>query len=149
MTVARRAYEADACWKFWAISMSSSPEAPRPRSWYEKFRDAFRGVRSGMRGQSSFQVHIAVAIAVIIAAWLLHVELWQWCVLLLCIGGVLTAEMINSALEHLAKAIDRDHNPHLGDALDTGSAAVLFASLAAAVVGVVILAGKFIALLHK
>ncbi|HZZ29960.1 MAG TPA: diacylglycerol kinase [Pirellulales bacterium] len=125
----------------------SGTRSPTPRTWYEKFRDAFRGVRSGMRGQSSFQVHIAVAVAVIVAGCALRVELWQWCVLLLCIGGVLTAEMVNSALEHLAKAVDEQRNPHLGDALDTGSAAVLFASLAAAVVGAIILLSRVIALL--
>ena len=101
--------------------MSNSVEGPNNprRTWYEKFRDAFRGVRTGMRGQSSFQVHIVMAIAVIGAGAALRVALWQWCVLLLCIGGVLTAEMFNSALERMAKVIDRDHNPTLGEALDT------------------------------
>ena len=121
---------------------------PKPRTWYEKFRDAFRGVRTGMRGQSSFQVHIVVAVAVLISAALLRCRLWEWCILLLCIGGVLTAEMINSAMEYLAKAIDENHNPHLGDALDTGSAAVLFASLAAATVGAIILLSRIITLLN-
>ena len=41
-------------------------------------------------------------------------------------------------MERMAKVIDRDHNPTLGEALDTASAAVLFASLGAAVVGVII-----------
>jgi diacylglycerol kinase len=119
---------------------------PKPRTWYEKFRDAFRGVRTGMRGQSSFQVHVTVAVVVIVAAALLHCTLAEWCILALCIGGVLTAEMINSAMEYLAKAVDDNHNPHLGDALDTGSAAVLFASLAAAVVGAMVLISRVIAL---
>lgn len=121
---------------------------PKPRTWYEKFRDAFRGIRTGTRGQSSFQVHIIVTVVVIVAAALLRCHLWEWCILLLCIGGVLTAEMINSAMEYLAKAIDENHNPHLGDALDTGSAAVLFASLAAAAVGVIILLSRIITLLQ-
>jgi diacylglycerol kinase (ATP) len=120
---------------------------PKPRSWYEKFRDAFRGVRTGTRGQSSFQVHLGVAVATIVAAALLRCTLWEWCILFLCIGGVLTAEMINSAMEYLAKAIDEQHNPHLGDALDTGSAAVLFASLAAAAVGAIVLLSRLIILI--
>jgi diacylglycerol kinase len=114
------------------------------RTWYEKFRDAFRGVRSGMRGQSSFQVHIIMAVAVIGVAALLRCSLFEWCILLLCIAGVLTAEMINSALEHFAKVVDKDHNPQLGEALDTGSAAVLFASLGAAVVGAIIFISRFV-----
>jgi diacylglycerol kinase len=123
--------------------------APAPRTWYEKFRDAFRGVRTGMRGQSSFQVHLGATVAVIIAAALLRCTLWEWCILALCIGGVLTAEMINSAMEYLAKAIDENHNPHLGDALDTGSAAVLFASLAAAVVGAIVLLSRVITIMRS
>ncbi|HEY2760298.1 MAG TPA: diacylglycerol kinase [Pirellulales bacterium] len=131
-------------------SVSGNPDQPSPRrTWYEKFRDAFRGVRSGMRGQSSFQVHIVMAVAVIGAGAALRVELWQWCMLLLCIGGVLTAEMFNSALERMAKVIDRDHNPTLGEALDTASAAVLFASLGAAIVGVIIFLNRIIELLHR
>ncbi len=55
--------------------------APAPRTWYEKFRDAFRGVRTGMRGQSSFQVHLGVTVVVIIAAALLRCTLWEWCIL--------------------------------------------------------------------
>ncbi len=119
------------------------PDAPVQRSWAEKFRDAFRGIGSGMRGQSSFQVHVGMAIAVIVAAGLLRCQIWEWCVLLLCIGGVLTAEMINSAMEHLAKAVKKDHDMHLADALNTGSAAVLFASIGAAIVGAVILIHRF------
>jgi diacylglycerol kinase len=127
--------------------MTTSTREPKPRTWYEKFRDAFRGIRTGTRGQSSFQVHLGVTAVVIIAASLLRCTLWEWCILALCIGGVLTAEMINSAMEYLAKAIDENHNPHLGDALDTGSAAVLFASLAAGVVGAMVLISRAITLL--
>ena len=115
------------------------PDAPVQRSWAEKFRDAFRGIGSGMRGQSSFRVHVAMAVAVIIAAGVVRCEIWEWCVLLLCIAGVLTAEMVNSALEHMAKAVKKDRDSHLGDALNTGSAAVLFASIGAAIVGALIL----------
>ena len=119
-----------------------------PALWYEKFRDAFCGVRLGMRGQISFRVHIFMALLVIVAATLMKMEMWQWCLLLLCIAGVLTAEMFNSALEHFAKAVEKDHNPQIGEALDTASAAVLFASLGAASVGAMIFLHRLWELLH-
>ena len=130
--------------------MTSSTESPstKQRTWYEKFRDAFRGVRSGVRGQNSFQVHIFMAAAVIIAAALMRMDLLRWCLLLLCIAGVLTAEMINSALENFAKGVEKDHNPQIGEALDTASAAVLFASLGAALVGSIIFLHRLWELLH-
>jgi diacylglycerol kinase len=115
---------------------------PRPethRGWTKKFADAFRGVALGVRGQSSFYVHFFMAAAVTVVAALLHVTLIEWCVLVLCIALVMTAEMFNSALERMAKAIDREHNPELGAALDIASAAVLVASLGAVVVGLMTL----------
>lgn len=115
---------------------------PAQRTWYQKFRCAFRGLVLGVRGQSSFAVHLAAAGLTVLAAALLQVNRVEWCVLLLCITTVLTAEMFNSALEHLARAVDRTENRHLGSALDIGSAAVLTASLGATVIGVIIFAAR-------
>ncbi len=110
----------------------------RERSWPEKFRDAFRGMKQGIRGQSSFFVHFFVAAAVVMTAAILGMELTEWCLLLLCITIVLTAEMFNSALESLAKAVTHRRDPHVGRALNIGSAAVLIAAIGASVVGTII-----------
>lgn len=110
----------------------------RERSWPEKFRDAFRGVKQGVRGQSSFFVHFFFAAAVIMTAAILGMELTDWCLLLLCITVVLTAEMFNSALEWLAKAVTDQLDPHVGRALNIGSAAVLIAAIGASIVGTII-----------
>lgn len=109
------------------------------RTWSQKFRCAFRGLRLGVRGQTSFLVHFLVGGAVVLAAALLQVDRAEWCLLLLCITVVLTAEMFNSALEHLARAVDRSENRRLASALDIGSAAVLTAAIGASVVGSLIL----------
>ena len=111
----------------------------RPRSWFRKFYDAGRGCLWGMQGQSSFAVHFVIAVLVIaLAAWL-RVERWEWVALLLCITAVLCAELFNSAIEDLARAITREQNEHLGRALDIASGAVLIAAVGSAVVGVIIL----------
>ena len=117
--------------------MMNDPLSP-DRSWARKFRDASRGVGEGMRGQSSFFVHFFVTAAVIVAGLALGVSLVEWCLLVLCIAGVLTAEMFNSALESMAKAITGESDPHLGNSLDIGSAAVLLASVGASIVGAII-----------
>ena len=110
-----------------------------PRSWFRKFYDAGRGCLLGMHGQSSFAVHFLIAVAVIaLAAWL-RIERWEWIALLLCITAVLCAELFNSAIEDLAKAVTREHDPHLGRALDIASGAVLIAAIGSAVVGLLIL----------
>ena len=107
-------------------------------SWPEKFRCAFRGVRLGVRGQRSFPIHAVFTIAVVGCAAGFRVTRVEWCILLLCITVVLTAEMFNSALETLAKAISDQENAHLGAALDVGSAAVLTAASGAVIVGSIV-----------
>lgn len=118
------------------------PYRPPQRTWYQKFRCGFRGLRLGVRGQGSFLVHFVMAGLVLLAAAVLRVERTEWCVLLLCITVVLAAEMFNSALEHLARAVDRSENRHLGSALDIGSAAVLTAATGASVVGLLVLVSR-------
>jgi diacylglycerol kinase len=111
----------------------------RTRSWFRKFYDAGRGCLFGMQGQSSFAVHFLIALVVIgLAAWL-RVERWEWVTLLLCITAVLCAELFNSAVEYLARAITKEHDENIGHALDIASGAVLIAALGSAVVGGLIL----------
>jgi diacylglycerol kinase len=117
------------------------------RGWRRKFGDAFRGVKTGIRGQSSFFVHFFAAAVVVAAAAVLRVGIVEWCLLAFAIFGVLAAEMFNSALEWLAKAITNEHDPRVGQALDIGGAAVLTAALGAVVVGGLVFARRLIEML--
>ena len=59
----------------------------RPRrSWRNKFRDAIRGLKLGVRGHSSFFVHFFFTALVLAAAVVLRCGLLQWCLLLRCTG---------------------------------------------------------------
>jgi len=82
--------------------------------------------------------HVLCAAVVIVVGVVLRVSLSQWCLLALCIGTVIGAELFNTALESLAQAIDREHNPQIGAALDMAAAAVLVVSIAAALVGAMV-----------
>ncbi len=117
----------------------SLPFKKPPFSWRRKFGYAFRGIARGMRGERSFPVHLVISVAVVAAAAFLRCTLWEWCVLIIAIGGVLTAELFNSALERLASAITSDDHPGIRDALDIAAGAVFIASATSVVLGVVVL----------
>lgn len=114
-------------------------------AWIAKFRCAFRGWRLGSYSQTSFGVHYLAALAVIGLALLLECEIWEWCALLLCISVVMMAELMNSALESLARSISPDFNSHIRDALDIASGAVLVVSIGSAVIGCFIFLPKLLA----
>ena len=112
-------------------------DRPR-RRWSAKFKDAFRGLKLGIRGQSSFFVHFFAAALVLAAGLVLKCDLWEWCVLLGCIGLVLTAELFNSALETLFRGLDDEIKERAWPALDISAGAVLLASLTASAIGLMI-----------
>jgi len=108
------------------------------RTWLGKFTDAFRGLREGVRAGTSFRVHALAAVAVMIVAASLRMGASEWCIVLLSIAGVLAAEFFNTALEAMARAITRETDPHIRDALDIAAAAVLTAALESVAVGAVV-----------
>ncbi len=110
----------------------------RQRSWRDKFRVALRGLKLGVRGHSSFFVHFFFAALVLAGALVLRCSLEQWCILILCIGLVLTAELFNSAIETLFRGLDEATRERVWPALDIAAGAVLLASLTSAVVGLII-----------
>ena len=105
------------------------------RTWRNKFRDAFLGIWLAVWSERSFAVHLPMALAVAVLAGIVRVNLMEACLLGLCVTLVLAAEMFNTALERLARAIDREENADLAVALDIASGAVLTASIGAAIVG--------------
>ncbi len=121
----------------WDGERASGRRKPR-RPWKEKFRDAFRGLKLGVRGHSSFSVHFFFAALVLAGAVALRCEPVQWCLLLGCIGLVLTAELFNSALETLFHGLDPATKARTKACLDIAAGAVLMASVTAAVIGCIV-----------
>jgi diacylglycerol kinase len=111
------------------------PAPKRPRPWSHKFGDAFRGLKLGVRGHSSFSVHFFFAALVLVAAVVMRCDLEQWCLLLGCIGMVLTAELFNSAVETLFRGLDEATKERVWPCLDIAASAVLLASVTAALIG--------------
>lgn len=115
------------------------------RSWARMFADAVRGVAVAVGEEANFRVHFAVAAAAVAAGIWVDLSLERWCLIALCIAIVLAAEMANTAIEHLARAVTREPNPEVRDALDVASAAVLVAAIGAAAVGATVLLPPLVA----
>jgi undecaprenol kinase len=121
------------------LETDETANSVRPRrTWRRKFGDAFRGLKRGIRGQSSFFVHFFFAALVVAAAIVLNCSIEQWGLLLLCMGLVFTAELVNSAIEHLVRGLDDSHRERVWPSLDIVAGAVLLASLIAACVGALV-----------
>ncbi len=109
------------------------------RNWFDKFSAAFRGIFAGTRGQNSFAIHLPMAATVISVSLLLRLDSIRFSILLMCIGAVISAELFNSSIEQLSKAVGRLPNQDIGDALDIASGAVLCVVIFSIIIGVFVL----------
>ncbi|SRR5579884_237983 len=119
------------------VEPGDGPRRPR-RPWRDKFRYAFRGLKLGVRGHSSFAVHFFFAALVVAAAAVLIRDPLEWCLLIGCIGFVLSAELFNSAIETLFRGLDDATKARVWPCLDIAAGAVLLASATAVVIGSII-----------
>lgn len=120
--------------------------APAGGPWTRFFRGfvfAARGVRWGLGTQRNLRVHAFAAAAVVaLGAW--HgVEAWEWCALLLAVGLVLGAELLNSAVEVLCDRVTSERDESIRIAKDAAAGAVLLCALAAGAVGAVVFAPRW------
>lgn len=118
--------------------MAETPSGKPQLNWAGKFRVAWRGIWWGIRGQSSFVIQVPAAILAIILSAYFQFDALRWMILLLCIGAVITTELINSAIERLFQGLPAEWQNRCWPALDIAAGAVLVASLFALVVGLIL-----------
>ncbi len=112
-----------------------SPQPPGVR----KFSVAIDGMFRSFANHQSFWFHLpAAGVAIAMAAWL-RVEPWRWAVVLLVITIVLSAELMNTAIEQLVRVVHPERDERIGHALDAAAAAVLLASIGALAVALITL----------
>ena len=76
-----------------------------------------------------------LAMAVLVAGFLLDLSRDEWFWIILCITMVVGAEMINTAVEVLTDLVSPEFNKQAGKVKDLAAGAVLLAAMAAAIVG--------------
>lgn len=118
------------------------------RPWRDKFNEAFRGIRVGVRGQSSFFAHFFFAVLAVAAAAVLHCGPVEWCLVAGCIGFVFTTELLNTAIETLFKGLSSDARDGVYVCLDMAAGAVLISGATAAVIGAIVFGRRLLMCLN-
>lgn len=108
------------------------------RSRYNSFRFAFKGLSAVFRSEPNMHLHVLASIVVLVMAYRFEVTRVEWCLLLLCIGLVWIAEIINTSIETLTDLVSPEHNILAGKTKDLAAGAVLMAAITAVAVGLFI-----------
>jgi len=116
----------------------------KKQNFANTFKNARKGMRLTIKSERNIRVHIFIAILVLISAYCLNFSLTKFCILLLTIAGVISAEMFNSAIEFSLDAIFHNrYSRMVGMAKDIAAGAVMVVTISAVMVGVLLFAPVF------
>lgn len=107
------------------------------------FKYAFQGWYFVLRTQRNAWLHMAATVLVILAGLLLNLSKPDWISILLVIGMVWIAEILNTALEIIVDLASPEKHPLAKAWKDVGAAAVLIAAIIAIVVGLIVFIPRF------
>lgn len=111
-------------------------------AWSQKllrcFQYALSGIKYALRTQPNLQIHLVATLAVITLGFIVHLPLWKWAALTLCITLVWMAELFNTALEKLCDRVTLEKDESIRRVKDISAGAVLVTAIAALVMAVLI-----------
>ena len=123
-------------------SNSNRTDRPWWRDRIASFGYAVKGIRVLLKTQVHAKFHLFATVIVIAAGLYLSLSIPAWCILILSIGAVWTAEAFNSSLEFLVDLVHPDWHEDAGRVKDLAAGAVLLISIASAVIGILIFGSR-------
>ena len=109
---------------------------------------AWQGIRLTFKEQRNFRIHSVVALLVISTGILLKISSNEWYITIVCVGMVLSAELLNSAIEKVVDLVSPEWNKKAGDIKDASAAAVLILAITSAIIGCLIFGNHVIFLVR-
>lgn len=109
----------------------------------------FKSVSFAIKGLSlawhekHFKIHLVAALFAIILGIILGINKVEWCIIIICIGAVMTLEILNTAMERLVDLVEPNFNPKAGAIKDLAACAVLVFAVISVIIGIMIF-GKYI-----
>ena len=109
-------------------------------TFIRSFGYAIVGFRTSVATERNIKVQLLVGVLAVVAGVVLRIDALSWVLVLLCIGLVLFAELVNTSIEAIVDLATQDLHPLAKRAKDIAAASVFTLSITAAVVGIIVFA---------
>lgn len=106
--------------------------------FFKSFQYAWHGLKLAIAEQRNLRFHLVFALLVIVLSFVLQISFIEWCIIIVCIGMVISAELFNSAIEKWVDVVSPERNKKAGDIKDISAAAVLILAAIAVIIGCII-----------
>lgn len=134
---------------FIAVPKAWRRRVQRTSSLIESFYHALRGLSVAFQGERNLKIHLVLAVAAVGLALYLGFDAISWALLFLAIGLVITAELLNTAVERTIDMFTGGEFHNLAkDAKDVAAGAVVCASMTSLAIGAAIYLPRLVRLFH-
>lgn len=124
--------------------MNSDCKDRKKSTLRQSFACAFSGISHCIRHERNMKIHCTAAVLVLIFSIYFRLSLVEWLFILFAIGGVLSLELINTALERSVDLMTKEYHPLAKQAKDAAAGAVLIYAILSAIIGCVIFLPKIL-----
>jgi len=114
-------------------------------SWQKRlnsFKYALKGIAFMVRTQHNAWIHSTAALLVIFSSFYFQISRIEWLFVILSIGLVFMAELINTSIETLTNIVSPQKQEMAGRVKDLAAGAVLVAAFTALIIGIIIFIPK-------
>ena len=105
---------------------------------YKSFGYAFAGIGYALKTQVNMVIHLGATILVTVAGFYFRLTAVEWAIIVLAIGLVWVAEMLNTAIEATVDLVTEKIHPIAKMAKDVAAGAVLLAAFCSVIIGILI-----------
>lgn len=114
------------------------------KSFINSVKHAIDGIIYGIKTERHMKIHLLFTLVVIIGGFVFNISNLEWIVCLILIGGVISFELVNTAIERCVDMMMTDLHPLAKFAKDTAAGSVLVMAIISFVVGCMIFIPKII-----
>lgn len=110
----------------------------------KSFTYALNGLKILFKTEHNSWIHLFSSCAVILLGIALDITATDWCLLIIAIGFVFVAEIVNTSIEYLTDLVSPEYNETAKKVKDLAAAGVLCASLIALCIGLFVFLPRII-----
>ena len=105
-------------------------------------KTALIGIKLAFQTEKNIKIHLIISLLTLLTCFLLNVSAIELTLILLCIGLVLSLELINTAIERVIDLYSTKYNLSIKVIKDISAGSVLVASILAFIIGCLIFIPK-------
>ncbi|GLB58244.1 diacylglycerol kinase family protein [Cytobacillus sp. NCCP-133] len=127
------------------MNLGSKDNKKRTHGFLKSFAFAFAGIKSALMKERNLQIHVVISIAVILLGGVLSISRIEWIMILFAIGGMLSLELMNTAIERVVDLATEDYHPLAKQAKDIAAGAVLVYAALCIIIGIIVFLPRILA----